>query len=507
MAHIWVGTDDGTIHVTADGGLTWKDVTPPGLGPWAKVSLIDAGRFSPLTAYAAVNTIRLDDMRPHIYRTHDGGRTWTEIVTGIPNGETVNAVREDPKRKGLLFAGTERAIYVTFDDGAHWQSLRLNMPVSSMRDLIVKDDDLVVATHGRGFWILDDITPLRQVDAALEGQAAVLFRPTTAWRVRWNTSTDMPWPVEEPTGANPPEGAIINYYLKSAPTGPVTLEILQQDGRLVRRYSSADPVAPIPDPPNAPVPTYWYRPPQALSAAAGMHRFLWDVHYQPLPAGGGGGGRGGLSIAAIPFNTGTAPGTPWVAPGPYTVKLTVNGQSYTQPIAVKQDPRVKTPALAMQQVYALTRSMYFGAVDAQQAAATLAAMRAQAATLAAKAQEPAAAALAAFEKKATGLEGQRPAGGGLRGAGGGGQRGGATAPAPPPDTLWAISGLLSGQMNSMQAADVAPTSATVASVTAAQAAVARVMARWNALRTVDLPALNATLKAAGLTAVTAAGQK
>jgi photosystem II stability/assembly factor-like uncharacterized protein len=507
MAHIWVGTDDGTIHVTADGGLTWKDVTPPGLGPWAKVSLIDAGRFSPLTAYAAVNTIRLDDMRPHIYRTHDGGRTWTEIVTGIPNGETVNAVREDPKRKGLLFAGTERAIYVTFDDGAHWQSLRLNMPASSMRDLIVKDDDLVVATHGRGFWILDDITPLRQVDAALEGQAAVLFRPTTAWRVRWNTSTDMPWPVEEPTGANPPEGAIINYYLKSAPTGPVTLEILQQDGRLVRRYSSADPVAPIPDPPNAPVPTYWYRPPQALSAAAGMHRFLWDVHYQPLPAGGGGGGRGGLSIAAIPFNTGTAPGTPWVAPGPYTVKLTINGQSYTQPIAVKQDPRVKTPALAMQQVYALTRSMYFGAVDAQQAAATLAAMRAQAATLAAKAQEPAAAALAAFEKKAAALEGQRPAGGGLRGAGGGGQRGGAPAPAPPPDTLWAISGLLSGQMNSMQAADVAPTSATVASVTAAQAGAARVMARWNALRTVDLPALNATLKAAGLTAVTAAGQK
>ncbi len=163
---IWVGTDDGLIHVTADSGVTWKDVTPPGIGPWAKVSVMDAGRFAPLTAYAAINTLRLDDLRPHIFRTHDGGKTWTEIVNGIPNGETVNAVREDPKRKGLLFAGTERAVYVSFDDGANWQSLRLNMAVSSVRDLIVKDDDLVAATHGRGFWILDDITPLRQVDAA-----------------------------------------------------------------------------------------------------------------------------------------------------------------------------------------------------------------------------------------------------------------------------------------------------------------------------------------------------
>ncbi len=172
--------------------------------------------LQPGTAYAAVNTIRLDDMRPHIYRTHDGGATWREIVAGIPNGETVNAVREDPRRKGLLFAGTERAVYVSFDDGANWQSLRLNMAASSVRDLIVKDDDLVAATHGRGFWILDDITPLRQIDAASAAKDVILFEPTTAWRVRWNTSTDMPWPKEEPTGANPPDGAIINYYLKSA---------------------------------------------------------------------------------------------------------------------------------------------------------------------------------------------------------------------------------------------------------------------------------------------------
>jgi photosystem II stability/assembly factor-like uncharacterized protein len=501
MLHIWVGTDDGLIQVTADAGATWKNVTPPGLAAWAKVSIIDAGRFDPLTAYAAVNTIRLDDMRPHIYRTHDGGKSWTEIVSGIPGGETANVVREDPKRKGLLFAGTERAVYVSFDDGARWQSLRLNMPATSVRDLIVKDDDLVAATHGRGFQVIDDITPLRQIDAASDAQAAILFKPTTAWRVRWNTSTDMPWPVEEPTGPNPPDGAIINYYLKSAPSGPVTLEILQADGRLVRRYSSDDAVTPIPEPANAPVPTYWYRPPQKLAATPGMHRFMWDVHYQPLPGGGGGGGRGGLPIAAIPYNTAAAPGTPWVSPGTYTAKLTVDGRSYTQPIVVKQDPRVKTPALAMTQVYTLTRAMYFGAVDAQRAAAEVAALRAQATAVAAKAQGPAAVALAAFEKKAAALEGQRPAGGG--GQRGGGQRGGGAAPAPPPESLWAVATLLGGQMNSMQAADVAPTSGTLAAVTQAQAAAAKVMARWNGLKTVDLPALNGTLKAAGLATLAA----
>ena len=419
VRRIWAGTDDGLIHVTADGGLTWKDVTPPGVGPWAKISLIDAGRFSPQTAYAAVNTLRLDDMRPHIYRTHDGGATWTEIVTGIPNGETVNAVREDPRRKGLLFAGTERAVYVSFDDGARWQPLRLNMAASSVRDLIVKDDDLVTATHGRGFWILDDITPLRQIDASSAAKDIILFEPTAAWRVRWNTSTDMPWPKEEPTGANPPDGAIINYYLKSAASGPVTLEIRRADGRLVRRYSSDDPVTPIPDAKTAPVPTYWYRPPQALSTAPGMHRFLWDVHYQPI-AGAGGGGRGGLPIQGIPYNSPSGATTPWVSPGTYTVTLTAGGKSDTQPITVRQDPRVETPAAVMQQLYTLTDAMYFGAVEAQAAAAEISAMREQAGKI--QAQGPAAQALAAFMQKATALEGQRAAAGAGGGRGADGRR-------------------------------------------------------------------------------------
>ncbi len=506
ISRIWVGTDDGLIHVTADGGLAWKDITPPGVGPWAKVSLIDAGRFSPLTAYAAINTLRLDDLRPHIFRTHDGGKTWTEIVNGIPAGETVNAVREDPQKKGLLFAGTERAVYVSFDDGANWQALRLNMAVSSVRDLIVKDDDLVAATHGRGFWILDNITPLRQIDGSSVNQEVMLFKPTVGWRVRWNTSTDMPWPVEEPTAPNPPDGAMIDYYLKADASGPITLEILEKDGRVVRRYSSEDPVTPIPDPPNAPVPVYWYRQPQVLSTRTGMHRFIWDVHYDPLPARAGGGG--GLSIQAIPRNSAPALTTPWVNPGVYTVKLTVNGKSVTQPLTVKQDPRVKTPALEMQRVYTLTKAMYDGAVDAQRAAMTLADVRQQAAKRRAEAKDALAAELDAFNERAAALEGTRPGeGGGGRGGRGGGpptaQGGGrgAGGAAAPAETLWGLStapGSIGALMNSMQAADVAPTANTLAAITRARQQAASVMTRWNAMRTVEIPALNQKLKAAGL---------
>jgi photosystem II stability/assembly factor-like uncharacterized protein len=485
---IWVGTDDGLIHVTADGGTTWKDVTPPAVGPWAKVSLIDAGRFSPLTAYAAINTLRLDDLRPHIFRTHDGGKTWVEIVDGIPAGETVNAVREDPKKKGLLFAGTERAVYVSQSDGAFWVPLRLNMGITSVRDLIVKDDDLVAATHGRGFWILDDITPLRQMDLVGREKArsdrpgeAVLFTPAPAWRVRWNTSTDMPWPKEEPTGENPPDGAIINYYLIGRAKGPVTLEIAQQDGKVVRRYSSADSVARIPEPADAPVPIYWYRRPQALGTTAGMHRFIWDVHYQPLPdvPGGGFGGPGGLPIQAVPHNTAPVPTTPWVSPGTYTVTLTVNGTRYSQPIVVKQDPRVKTPPLAMQQVYALTSRVYFGALAAHEAALEAARLRAEAVERRTRASGGAAAALDDFIREAAAIEGTPPAPGGGRGGRG---RGGAPTPPVAQDTLWAVRSSLSGLMNSMQAADVAPTANTLSAVNAALANAARVIARWHVLR-------------------------
>jgi len=347
---IWVGTDDGLIHVTRDGGENWSDVTPPQLGPWAKVSIMDASHTDANTAYAAINTLRLDDLRPHIYRTHDGGNSWTHITNGIPDGGTVNVVREDPERPGLLFAGTEQAIYVSFDDGDNWQSLRLNMPATSMRDLVIKDDDIAVGTHGRSFWILDDITPLRQITPEVVESSAFLLEPQQAWRFRWNKNTDTPLPQGEPVGENPPDGAIINYYLGANTRGPVTLEILTESGEVIRHFSSDDP----PEPPleGQNVPDYWPRPPQVLSAAAGLHRFVWDLHY-PRPAVL----RFGYPIAAVPYNTPVTPFGSWVLPGRYLVRLTANGDTYTQPLTVKMDPRVQTPAAELQRQFLLSRKL------------------------------------------------------------------------------------------------------------------------------------------------------
>ncbi|MEA2490360.1 MAG: hypothetical protein QOH21_2152, partial [Acidobacteriota bacterium] len=345
---IWAGTDDGLIHRTIDGGKTWTDVTPPALVPWAKVSVMEASHFDANTAYAAINTFRLDDLRPHIYRTRDGGKTWAHITRGIPDGEgVVNVVREDPKTKGLLFAGTEREVYVSLDDGEHWQSARLNMPATSIRDLVLHDDDVVVGTHGRGFWILDDIEPLRQAGQA--GGAAYLYKPQRAWRFRWNKNTDTPIPADEPAGQNPPDGAILDYWLPT-PVSDVTLEVLDGSGQVVRRFSSGD-AAPAPQDTNN-VPWYWIRPARVPSAAAGMHRFVWDLHYTPLAQ------PPTYPIAAVPFNTPPDATSPWVLPGTYTVRLTAGGKTSTQPLVVQMDPRVKTPAAGLAQQFALSMEMY-----------------------------------------------------------------------------------------------------------------------------------------------------
>lgn len=342
---IWCGTDDGLIHLTRDGGKTWKNVTPPSITAWSKVSLMDAGHTDKNTAYAAVNRIRCNDQRPHIYKTTDGGKSWTEIVTGLPN-DPINVVKEDPRRKGLLFAGSERAVYVSFDDGANWESLRLNMPATSIRDLVIKDDDLVIGTHGRSFWILDDITPLRQLADKLITSAAVLYKPQTAIRVRWCMYPDTPVPQEEPAGQNPPDGAIINYYLDSD-VANVQLEILDSRGKLVRKYSSDDTLYKVP---ANNVPPYWIRPQQLLSTKAGSHRFTWDMHYQPLnlPAT--------YPISATYMNTAPDPTSPWVLPGTYKAWLTVNGKLYQHPFTVKMDPRVKTSSkdLALQHDLSVT---------------------------------------------------------------------------------------------------------------------------------------------------------
>ncbi|MEO6656391.1 MAG: glycoside hydrolase [Pyrinomonadaceae bacterium] len=351
---IWAGTDDGLIQITRNGGATWQNITPPALRSWAKVSLIDAGRFDANTAYVAINTLRLDDLRPHILRTHDGGKTWKEITGGLPNGGIVNSVREDPIRKGLLFCGTEQAVYFSTNDGENWQPLRLNMPATSIRDLVVHKDDIVVGTHGRSFWILDDVTPLRQVNGGTKASDAVLFSPQLATRVKRSVHTDTPFPPEEPAGQNPPDGAIINYYLKERSSSPVVLEISDSAGKLVRRFASDDKPLTAEEK-TLRFPTYWLRPPQILKNEAGMQRFVWDLMYPNPPSDGY-----DLPISAIYKDTPFIPLGPAVLPGKYTVKLVVNGRTYTQPLTVRIDPRIKTPVVGLMHQFRLSMQAYEG---------------------------------------------------------------------------------------------------------------------------------------------------
>jgi hypothetical protein len=347
---IWVGTDDGLIHVTRTAGKTWNDVTPPDLKPWEKVSLIEASHFDVNTAYAAINTLRLDDLRPRIYRTRDGGATWTPITKGLPNGATINAIREDRVRRGLLFAGSELNVSVSFDDGESWQSLRLNMPATSIRDLVIKDDDLVVGTHGRGFWIFDDITPLRQIAPGILQANAYLFRPGTAWRFKWNKNTDTPLPLDEPAMPNPIDGVYISYYLGPDVTGPITLEITNVDGTVLRRYASNDPDEPPVRDPN--LPDYWIRPSQKLAATPGLHRFVWDGRYEP-PAMA----SFGYAIAAIRRNTPKSPQGMWPLPGQYVARLTVGKETFRQPVQLKLDPRVRTPLADLTLQFKLSKAV------------------------------------------------------------------------------------------------------------------------------------------------------
>jgi photosystem II stability/assembly factor-like uncharacterized protein len=325
---IWIGTDDGLIHLTKDDGKTWQNVTPPALTSWSKVVMIEASHFDVNEAYAAVERHQLSDYEPHIYRTLDSGKTWTEITRGLPAGVYVQTVKEDPSRRGLLFTGTERNVFVSFDDGDHWQSLQLNLPPASMRDIAVHRDDLIVGTHGRGFWMIDNITPLRQLSDEAVKANAYLFQPALAYLLTPGNDNGTPMPRDEPIAENPPFGAMIDYYLKSNVSGPVTIEIVDPGGDVIRKYSSEDKPTPV-NLETLNIPAYWVRTPETLSTAAGMHRWIWDLRATPPPrtAGGGGGfGRGGA---------------PLVLPGRYTVKLSVGGRSLTQPLVVRADPRAK----------------------------------------------------------------------------------------------------------------------------------------------------------------------
>jgi photosystem II stability/assembly factor-like uncharacterized protein len=503
---LWAGTDDGTIQVTTNGGVSWSNVTPPEIKPWTRIFNIEAGHFDTQTAYAAANTYRIDDLNPHFWRTHDGGKTWTEIDNGIDPGAVANSIREDPRKRGLLYAGTNTQVWVSFDDGDHWQSLRLDMPATSVRDLQVKDDstclcaDLVAGTHGRGFWILDDVTPLRQAAAAQAASAAYLFKPEPAVRVRFGTNDPTPWPPEMPAGQNPPPGAIIDYYLASAPSGPVTLDILDATGGVVRAYSSDDPVR-NPDPaldsaaynrlcqrkptaPNCGLPLYWPAPPFTISTQPGMHRFSWDLHYAPI-AGGGGTGGGGGALGAVPHRTYPSVNAPWASPGTYTVRLTVDGKNYTQPLVVHLDPRVKTPAAGLAELESLSKSTY-------EDAATAAHAYAQARALIQELDSLHGSDIDAFKASVDSVA-PKPA-----------PRPSFFAPPGPrkPPTLEsAVTDLVSAEV-AMQGADVTPTEKESNACAHARDELRPLIARWTVLKTTRLMAINAKRKAAGEPAIT-----
>jgi photosystem II stability/assembly factor-like uncharacterized protein len=318
---VWAGTDDGLIHLTGDGGRTWRNVTPPAITPWSHVDAIEASHFDANTAYAAIDRHRLDDDRPYVYATHDAGRTWRAATNGIAPNDFVYVVREDPHRRGLLYAGTEHGVYVSFDDGASWQSLRLNMPVVSVHDLIVHDDDLALATHGRGFWILDNVTPLREL-AVNASATARLFAPRDAVRFQPYGDEAEASPPETPLGENPPYGAAIDYIVPRGAHGPVTLTISDRSGNTVRAWSSSDAPAAAGTPP--PYPSYWTVPVAMPPADAGMHRFMWDFH----------------AASAANARTHRGGDGPFAPPGRYTVHMTIDGHELAQQLVVRRDPRV-----------------------------------------------------------------------------------------------------------------------------------------------------------------------
>ncbi len=475
---LWAGTDDGLIWQTRDGGKKWNDITPKELTPWSKVTQISASHFDDDSAYASVSRFRINDEHPYIYRTHDGGKNWKLITTGLPDFGPVDTVREDPVRKGLLFAGTENSVWVSFDDGDHWQSLQMNLPHTSMRDLWIHDNDLIVATHGRSFWILDDIEPLREVAESLAA-GDHLFAPAPSYRVQRDTNPDTPIPPDEPAAANPPDGVVIDYYLGHAASSPVTLEILDARGQPVRKFSSDDkPNVTDADLKKQLIPLYWLRPFRALSSDAGMHRWVWDLHY-PAPDSV----RHDYPIAAVPGDTPRYPLGPTALPGSYTARLTANGKSYTAPFTVKMDPRIKVSAADLEKKFKV--EMHLASVLSQTSDAVMQAgsIRETLQELTEKATGPALNSVKTFQSKLAEVAG---------------------APtgffAPPSDTitLARANGQVTMLYGQIWQADASPTASQSEAIAAIESDVADVIKRWNALKTSDLPVLNRDLREANL---------
>jgi photosystem II stability/assembly factor-like uncharacterized protein len=469
---IWAGTDDGLIHITQDEGKTWSDVTPPDLTPWSKVTHIEASHSDAGAAYAAVDRHRLEDYRAYLYRTRDFGKTWQDVSTGIPDGSFLNCVREDPVRKGLLYACTEKGVYISFNDGDSWQPLQLNLPVTSVRDLVVHDDDLVIATFGRSFWVLDDVTPLRQMDAHVAAADAWLFRPGVAYRVRPAGDQGTPVPMDEALASNPPDGAAMDYYLRQKASGPVQLEILDSEGKLVRRFTSNDELRKT-DPKDVQFPIYWVRDPQPLSAEAGMHRFVWGLRY-PLPQ----------SVRASFWG----PAGPAAAPGSYILRLTANGKSSTQPLTIKMDPRVKATQAALVRQFGLASKLAARLGEISSATQQASELRKQ---IDARKKESSGKAglqqaLEALEKKIEApAEPDSDADFGLFGL---------AAPGEENPPLPKVAAALAGLLTIVESAGTAP---TVDAATASEkwdASAQAALARWAALQKEDLVSVNGSLK-------------
>jgi photosystem II stability/assembly factor-like uncharacterized protein len=449
---IWVGTDTGLVQLTRDDGKTWKRVSPSGLSAWSKISVIDPSHFDPASAYAAVDRHRLTDLAPHIYRTRNFGVTWTEIASGIPSGAYVRAVREDPVRKGLLFAGTELGVYFSLDDGDHWQPLRLNMPAVPVHDLVIKDNDLVVATHGRSFWILDDISPLRELAPRVTAAPAFLFRPAKAVRIRASTNQDTPLTPELPAGENPPPGAILYYYLKSSTENEVRMEVLDSHLQVVRAYSSHDkPWSPSTAPP---FPTYWFRPAEQVATTAGTHRFIWDLRYAPAPVAVHGYSMSTVFGRSVPLE----PEGPLALPGSYHVRLTVDGKTYVQPLTLVMDPRIEVSPQDLERQFLLENRLTRGIEEANQAVGEIHEARA-----AGRIDE-------ATERRLAGI---------MR-RGGDEEEGGAGAERRV--TLTVISGTLAQLLQVVDSADAAPTTQASQAADEALAHLQSLVAEWRKVK-------------------------
>jgi photosystem II stability/assembly factor-like uncharacterized protein len=480
MGEIWVGTDDGLVHRTDDEGKHWQNVTPPQLTAWSKVTHIEASHFDAGTAYAAVDRHRLEDLRAYFYRTRDFGKTWVMSANGIPEGSFLNCVREDPAQKGLLYACTEKGVYVSFDDGDNWQSLQLNLPVTSVRDLVVHGDDLVIATFGRAFWVMDDVAVLRQMDAQIAASDLWLFRPATAYRVRPGRDQGTELPADEPQAENPPYGAVLDYYLKEKPTGAVHLEIFDSAGKLARRFSSDDNLHKT-NPSDVAFPMFWIHDPQPLSARAGMHRFVWDLHYSVAGEG------------ALPRRAGSV----WAVPGNYTVKLTANGKSSTRTLKVQLDPRVHATQEALAQQFDLASKLAACFADASEARREFDVLQKQieerkkALTADAELQK----AFAELEKK---WEWAAPEHGEEF------MRLGVSLPERHPEPLAHGVAALGGMLRYVESADAAPTADMKTASEAWLSSVGESLARWQSILKDDLPWINEQLIKAHQTPLTLA---